>query len=174
LFALRNDGDVQIERLLVAPFFRLPGSGVFNPDLGAERIRALTPRAGLRPVRLADREADVFEITLDPGATVTFVAGLATGTLPELYVWNPDAYRDYVNSSTLFRGTVLGVSRLAAVFLTIMFVVKGRGVFPATAAFSWAVLIYLLIDFGVLGPLLGISNGAMQPSRAAAEAGIAT
>jgi diguanylate cyclase (GGDEF)-like protein/PAS domain S-box-containing protein len=174
LFALRNESDVQIERLLVAPFFRLPGSGVFNPDLGAERIRALTPSAGLRPVRLTDREADVFEITLDPGATVTFVAELASERLPELYMWKPDAYRDYVNSFTLFRGTVLGVSSLAAVFLTIMFVVKGRGVFPATAAFSWAVLIYLLIDFGVLGPLLGISNGSMQPFRAAAEAGIAT
>ena len=43
LFALRNDCDVQIERLLVAPFFRLPGSGVFRPDLGAERIKVLTP-----------------------------------------------------------------------------------------------------------------------------------
>ncbi|MHB1109056.1 MAG: EAL domain-containing protein [Devosia sp.] len=174
LFALRNDSDVQIERLLVAPFFRLPGSGIFRPDLGNERIKVLTPSAGLRPVRLPDREADVFEITLDPGATVTFVAELANGSLPELYMWRPDAYRDYVNSFTLFRGTVLGVSSLAAVFLTIMFVVKGRGIFPATAAFSWAVLIYLLIDFGVLGPLLGISNGSMQPFRAAAEAGIAT
>ena len=174
LFALRNDSDVQLERLLVAPFFRLPGSGIFRPDLGNERIKVLTPSAGLRPERLPDREADVFEITLDPGATVTFVAELANGHLPELYMWRPDAYRDYVNSFTLFRGTVLGVSSLAAVFLTIMFVVKGRGIFPATAAFSWAVLIYLLIDFGVLGPLLGISNGSMQPFRAAAEAGIAT
>ncbi|MDP1732343.1 MAG: EAL domain-containing protein [Devosia sp.] len=174
LFALRNDSDVQIERLLVAPFFRLPGSGIFRPDLGNERIKVLTPSAGLRPIRLPDREADVFEITLDPGATVTFVAELANGSLPELYMWRPDAYRDYVNSFTLFRGTVLGVSSLAAVFLTIMFVVKGRGIFPATAAFSWAVLAYLLIDFGVLGPLLGISNGSMQPFRAAAEAGIAT
>ena len=43
LFALRNDSDVQLERLLVAPFFRLPGSGVFRPDLGAERIKVLTP-----------------------------------------------------------------------------------------------------------------------------------
>ena len=34
LIALRNDSDQQIERLLVAPFFRLPGSGVFQPDLG--------------------------------------------------------------------------------------------------------------------------------------------
>jgi diguanylate cyclase (GGDEF)-like protein len=174
LFALKNDSDVQIDRLLVAPFFRLPGSGVFRPDLGAERIAALTPSGGLRPVRLADREADAFEITLDPGATVTFVAELSGTELPELYLWKPDAYRDYVNSFTLFRGVVLGVASLAAVFLTIMFVVKGRGIFPATAAFAWAVLLYLLIDFGVFGPLLGLSNGVTAPFRAAAEAGIAT
>ena len=174
LFALRNDSEVQIERLLVAPFFRLPGSGIFRPDLGAQRINVLTPSAGIRPLRLTDAEADVFEITLDPGGTVTFVAELAGSDLPELYLWKPDAYRDYVNSFTLFRGTVLGVSSLAAVFLTIMFVVKGRGVFPATAAFAWAVLAYLLIDFGVLGRLLAVDSGAMQPFRAAAEAGIAT
>src|SRR6185437_11704825 len=89
-------------------------------------------------------------------------------------MWKPDAYRDYVNSFTLFRGVVLGISSLAAVFLTIMFAVKGRGIFPATAAFSWAVLIYLLIDFGVLGRIIGVGNGAMQPYRAASEALIAT
>lgn len=174
LFALRNDSDVQIERLLVAPFFRLSGSGVINPDLGAPRLTALTVSHGLRPDRLRDAEADVFKITLDPGATVTFVAEMSGQRLPELYVWKPDAYVDYINSFTLFRGTVLGISSLAAVFLTIMFVVKGRGVFPATAAFAWAVLTYLLVDFGIMGPLVGISNGAVQPMRAAAEAGLAT
>ena len=174
LFALRNESDQQIERLLVAPFFRLPGSGIFQPDLGDDRLTALTPSAGIRPVRLTDSEADVFEVTLDPGATVTFVAELSGQQLPELYLWQPNAYRDYVNSFTLFRGVVLGVASLAAVFLTIMFVVKGRGIFPATAAFAWAVLIYLLIDFGVLGRVLGLPAGGMQPLRAAAEAGIAT
>lgn len=174
LFALSNETDVQIERLLVAPFFRLPGSGIVNPDLGAERITVVTVNAGLRPVRIPDAEADVFEITLDPGATVTFIAELSSGELPELYLWNADSYRNYVNAFTLFRGTVLGISSLAAIFLTIMFVVKGSGVFPATAAFSWAVLAYLLIDFGVLGSILGIGNGSMQPFRAAAEAAIAT
>ncbi|HEY8577867.1 MAG TPA: EAL domain-containing protein [Devosia sp.] len=174
IFALRNDSDQQIERLLVAPFFRLPGSGIFQPDLGDERLNAITPSAGIRPVRLVDAEADVFEVTLDPGATVTFVAELAGADLPELYLWQPNAYRDYINSFTLFRGVVLGVASLAAVFLTIMFVVKGRGVFPATAAFAWAVLAYLLIDFGVLGRILGLPAGGVQPLRAAAEAGIAT
>lgn len=174
LFALRNDTDVQIERLLVAPFFRLAGSGVLMPDMGADRLKALTVSHGLRPERLIDPESDVFEITLDPGATVTFIGELDEGTLPELYLWKPDAYRDYVNSFTLFRGTVLGISSLAAVFMTIMFVVKGRGVFPATAAFAWAVLVYLLIDFGIMGRLLGIGNGSVQPFRAAAEAALAT
>src|SRR5690606_11497638 len=51
---------------------------------------------------------------------------------------------------------------------------KGRGVFPATAAFAWAVLAYLLIDFGLLGRILGLSADGTQPWRAAAEAGIAT
>ncbi|MFD2648670.1 putative bifunctional diguanylate cyclase/phosphodiesterase [Devosia albogilva] len=174
LFALRNDSDQQIERLLVAPYFRLPGSGIIQPDLGGDRLTALTPSAGIRPELLSDSEADVYEVTLDPGATVTFVAELAGEDLPELYLWEPSAYRDYVNSFTLFRGVVLGVASLAAVFLTIMFVVKGRGVFPATAAFAWAALAYLLIDFGVMGRLLGFSAGGMQPLRAAAEAGIAT
>src|SRR3569832_2261481 len=180
LFALKNDSDAQMDRLLVAPFFRLPGSaahsgsGFFRPDLGSEHINALTPSAGIRPVRLTDREADVYEVTLDPGATVTFVAELDGNTLPELYLWKPDAYRDYVNSFTLFRVVVMGVAALAAVFLTIMFVVRGRGIFPATAAVSWAVLIYLLVDFGVFGPLVGLSNGATAPFRAASEAGIAT
>lgn len=174
IFALRNDSDQQIERLLVAPFYRLPASGVFQPDLGNARISAVTPSAGIRPVQLADPEADVYEVTLDPGATVTLIAELTSGELPELYLWQPNAYRDYVNSFTLFRGVVLGVASLAAVFLTIMFVVKGRGVFPATAAFAWAVLAYLLIDFAILGRLFGISAGGLQPLRAAAEAGIAT
>jgi len=174
LFALTNRSDVQIQRLLVAPFFRLPDSGFFMPDLGDERINVLTASSGLRPERIADPEADVFEVVLDPGATVTYIAELSSRDLPELYLWEPGAYRDYVNSFTLFRGTVLGISGLAAVFLTIMFVVKGQGVFPATAAFSWAVLVYMLIDFGILGRLLGVGNGSVQPYRAAAEAALAT
>jgi diguanylate cyclase (GGDEF)-like protein/PAS domain S-box-containing protein len=175
IIALRNDSDQQIERLLVSPYFRLPGSGLLNPDLGRERIFNLTPSAGIRPERQADPESDVYVVTLDPGATVTLVAELAPGgSSPEIYLWQPNAYRDYVNSFTLFRGVLMGVAALAAVFLTILFVVKGRGVFPATAAFAWAVLAYLLIDFGVMGRLLGLTSTQMQPIRAAAEAGLAT
>ncbi len=123
---------------------------------------------------MPDSEADVFDVVIDPGATVTLVAELQSATLPELYLWEPDAYRDYKNSFTLFRGTVLGISSLAAVFFDHHVRGQGRGVFPATALLAWAVLAYLLIDFGIFGPLIGVSNALIQPFRAAAEAALAT
>ena len=126
-------------------------------------------------MRLTDREADVFEVTLDPGATVTFVAELSGDTLPELYLWKPDAYRDYVNSFTLFRGVVLGVAALAAVFLTIMFVVRGPRHLPGDRRL-------LLGGAGLSADRFRRLRAAarprrtarLQPFRAAAEAGIAT
>src|SRR5205807_492375 len=126
--------------------FRLAGSGLFWPDLGASRIANVTPSQGFAPDRQASQEADLFRITLDPGAVVTFVAELRTADLPQLYLWDADTYKDTVNSYTLYRGIVLGISGLLALFLTIVFVVKGTAMFPATAALAWSVLIYLCID----------------------------
>ncbi len=62
----------------VSPHFRLAGSGIFWPDLGASRIANITPSQGFAPDRQESQEADVFRITLDPGAVVTFVAELRT------------------------------------------------------------------------------------------------
>ncbi|RYG79439.1 MAG: hypothetical protein EON59_16195 [Alphaproteobacteria bacterium] len=45
LIALRNDSDQQIQRLLVAPFFRLPGSGRM-PALGVTAAMRAAPRSG--------------------------------------------------------------------------------------------------------------------------------
>lgn len=174
LIAIHNPLDVQVERLLVAPFFQMPGSGVFRTDLGGKRINVITASQGFRPTRVADQEADVFSITVDPGATVTYVVELEGENLPELVLWEPSSYRDYINAFTLFRGTVLGVSGLLAVFLSIMFVVKGRGVFPAAAALAWAVMFYLLVDFGILAKLINIQPTQLQTYRAAAEAALAT
>ena len=51
VFALTNDTDEQVDRLLVAPHFRLTGSGVVWPDLGSTRIEAITASQGIRPER---------------------------------------------------------------------------------------------------------------------------
>ena len=153
-FSLANISDEQIDRLIVAPHFRLAGSGLFWPDLGAERIISITPSEGFALDRLPSSEADVFHITLNPGAIVTFVAELSSPDLPQIYLWEPEAYKDTINSFTLYRGIVLGIAGLLAVFLTILFVVKGTSVLPATAALAWAVLAYIVVDFGFLSKLV--------------------
>ncbi|WP_081852985.1 EAL domain-containing protein [Bosea sp. 117] len=170
VFALANNTDEQVDRLIVAPHYRMVGSGMFWPDLGNRRIVNITASQGFRPERQNSPDADVFLITLDPGTTVTLVAELTDRKLPQLYLWEPEAFKDKVNSFTLYNGIVIGIAGLLALFLTILFVVKGSAMFPAAAALAWAVLGYIGLDFGFWAKVFGISPLAQQFWRAAGEA----
>lgn len=173
VFALANNTDQQLDRLIEAPHFRLSGSGLIWPDLGSRRIAAITPSEGFALDRQASSDADVFLVTLNPGSVVTFVAELSSSRLPQVYLWDPEAYKDTVNSYTLFRGIVIGIAGLLALFLTILFVVKGTSMFPATAALAWAVLAYISIDFGFMTRVIDISPGNEQLWRAGTEIALA-
>jgi PAS domain-containing protein len=169
VFALTNDSDEQIDRLLVAPFHRLIGSGVVWPDLGDRRIEAITASQGLRPEREEAPDADIFQITLDPGTTVTFVAELKSPNLPQLYLFEPEAYRQKTNGLTLYKGIIIGIAGLLALFLTIIFVVKGAVIFPAAAALAWAVLAYAGLDFGFFQRIFPLTPAIERIYRAGAE-----
>src|SRR5215468_10413336 len=169
VFALANSGNEQIDRLIVVPHYRLVGSGLMWPDLGLSRVVVITS-SGERPERVDSPTADVFRVTLDPGAVITYVAELRTGKLSQIYLWEPDAYKDKINSITLYYGIVIGIAGLLALFLTILFVVKGSVMFPAAAALGWAVLVYIGIDFGFWGKVFDMSAGAERVWRASGEA----
>ena len=136
VFALTNNTDDQLDRLIVVPHYRIVSSGLLWPDLGQSRIATITPSSGDRPERQDSATADIFRLTLDPGAVVTYVVELRTNTVPQLYLWEPEAYKDKVNSFTLYQGIVIGISGLLALVLTILFVVKGSIMFPAAAALA--------------------------------------
>src|SRR5206468_11950629 len=112
------------------------------------------------PEKQDSATADIFRITLDPGAVVTYVAELNTNKLPQLYLWEPEAYKDKVNSFTLYQRIVIGISGLLALVLTILFVVKGSIMFPAAAALAWAVLVYIGVDFAICRRALDMPSGA--------------
>ncbi|UUP18805.1 putative signaling protein [Nitratireductor thuwali] len=173
VFALANTTDEQLDRLIVAPHFRLVGSGLIWPDLGSRRIASITPSEGFALDRQKSSDADEFLVTLNPNTVVTFVAELSSRNLPQVYLWAPSAYKDTVNSYTLFRGIVIGIAGLLALFLTILFVVKGTSMFPATAALAWAILAYISIDFGFLNRIVEISPGTEQLWRAGTEVALA-
>lgn len=169
VFALKNESTDVIERLLVAPRFRLIDSGLTWPDLGSPRIEAVTASQGPRPDREDGGDSDVFNITLPPGATITFIAELRTPRLPQLTLWDPEAYKDKVNSLTLYRGIVVGIAALLAMFLTVVVAVRGALIFPAAAALAWAVLVYLGVDFGLFAKFLNVRPEAERLYRAGAE-----
>ncbi len=172
VFALTNDTDEQLTRLLVVPHYRFVGSSVIWPDLGSARIATITASQGDPPERQDVADADVFQLNIDPGATITYVAELRTPSLPQVYLWEPDAFKANVASLTLYRGIVIGIAGLLALFMTIVFVVRGVLVFPAAAALAWAVFAYVCIDFGFWQKVFGFDDATERIWRAAIEATI--
>jgi hypothetical protein len=84
VFALSNTTDQQLDRLIVAPHYRLVNSGLFWPDLGSSRIAAITPSEGFALERQASSDADIFLVTLNPGTVVTNIAELGVQNLPQV------------------------------------------------------------------------------------------
>ena len=139
------------------------------------------------PVRI-ERDGDVAVVVLDSPplnlfdeatfagfetavvVPLEFVAETRTEKLPQLYLWEPESYKDKVNSFTLYFGIVIGIAGLLALFLTILFVVKSSVMFPASAALGWAVLAYIGTDFGFWGKVFNLSIDAERVWRASGEA----
>ena len=85
-------------------------------------------------------------------------------------MWEPEAYKAKVNSFTLYYGIVIGIAGLLALFLTILFVVKGSLMFPAAALLGWAVLAQIGTTFGFWARVFDLATETQQVWRACGEA----
>ncbi|HET9936121.1 MAG TPA: EAL domain-containing protein [Methyloceanibacter sp.] len=173
VFALSNPTSERILRWLVAPRYTLADSRVFWPILDAPRIAAITPSLGFRPEPLKSDRADMFRLSLEPGQTVTFAAELSSPQVPQLNLWDPNAYQAKQQDRMLFNGVLLGITGLLAIFLTAIFAANHRAIFPATALIAWAALAYFCVDFGFWNKLFPVGPDRTALYRAAAEAGLA-
>lgn len=173
VFALTNPTDKRIVRWLVAPRYTLANSAVLRPELDAPRIAAVTPSLGFRPEPLKSDRADMFRLSLEPGQTVTYAAELSSSKVPQLNLWTPKFYQAKQQNSMLFKGVLLGITGLLAIFLTAIFAANHRAIFPATALVAWAALIYFCVDFGFWNKLFPVGPDRTATYRAAAEAGLA-
>ena len=96
VFALTNDTDEQMERLLVAPHFQLVGSGVIWPDLGSERIAEITPSQGSEPEK-EDAAAARSNAAVGMGIAPALL-GVSRPWLPNMRVHDPSAIVEAVAS----------------------------------------------------------------------------
>ena len=170
VFALRNDTERTVTRWLTAERYDAIGSGVIWPDLDSRRLRAVTPSVGFVPQKVENQRADIFQITIEPGQTVTYVTELATDRITPVYIWKPLAYELNVRDRRLFNGIMLGITGLLGVFLTAIFAANHKAIFPSAALVAWCVLAYLCVDFGFWHKLLQLNAEDNAVYRAATEA----
>jgi hypothetical protein len=115
--ALANNGEEQIDRLLVAPRFKLDSVGLLVPVSAQSNIVAVTPSSGERPKPVFADTDDVYRLTLDPASVVTYAIELRSDRVPPLYLWDGDAYyRAKFASITLYY-------RIAVVIATLLLLI---------------------------------------------------
>jgi len=174
VFALANPGGETVERWLTVDRYNLNGSKFFNPDLDKARLASVTPSIGFRPERIASDKTDIFRLSLEPGAVVTFVAELSGETFPRLSLWQVGAFEKKRRNSHLFNGILLGITGIIAILLTAMFAANHKAMFPAGALVIWAGLAYLCVEFGFWHKLFNLDVSQNATYRAASEAAFAT
>ena len=173
VFALRNSTDKLIERWVVAERFTFIGSGITYPDLDSSRIVAVTPSQGFVPDRVSSERADIFQVAVEPGQTVTFAAEMASDRFPHVNLWKPFVYESKQRERTLLNGILLGISGLLALFLTALFAANHKAVFPATGLLAWSILALLCVDFDFWHRIFRLNAEDNALYRAATEAAVA-
>jgi diguanylate cyclase (GGDEF)-like protein/PAS domain S-box-containing protein len=173
VFALKNGTDKPIVRWLTAQRYTLVGSSVFWPDLDSGRVAAVTPSIGFRPERIPDDRADIFRLTIEPGAIITFIAEMSSLQVPRLNLWKAEAYERQLKDRMLFNGILLGIIGLTAIFLTAVFAANHKSIFPAAALVAWTALALFCVDFGFWHKLFKLSAEDNAIYRAASEAAFA-
>ncbi|GBE42146.1 phytochrome-like protein cph2 [bacterium BMS3Bbin10] len=170
VFALKNGTEKPIVRWLTAQRYTLVGSSVFWPDLDSGRVAAVTPSLGFLPKRIANDQADIFSLTIEPGAVITFIVEMSSLQVPRLNLWKPEAYERQLKDRMLFNGILLGIVGLTAIFLTAVFAANHKSIFPAAALVAWAALALFCVDFGFWNKLFKLSAEDNAVYRAASEA----
>jgi diguanylate cyclase (GGDEF)-like protein/PAS domain S-box-containing protein len=173
VFALTNNTEKSIRRFLTAQRYDIIGSKAFQPNLDARRIANITPSLGFRPERVDNDQAEIYLISIEPGATVTYIIELATADFPRISLVSPGSYSRKARDITLFNGILLGISGLLAIFLVSVFAANHKAIFPATALVACSVVAYLCVDFGFWHKLFQLSAEDNATYRAAAEAAFA-
>ncbi len=174
VFALKNNTDKQIVRLVTTERYNIVGSRILRPDLDTKRLINLTPSVGFLPLHIPNDAVDIFSITIEPGSTVTFVAELSNSRFPRVFLWHPLALSKKLRDMALFNGIMLGIVGILAIFLTAVFVANHKAIFPATAFIAWCIGAYLCVDFGFWHKLFRLDPEMNSLYRAGSEAAIAS
>ena len=169
VFALKNPGDTPLVRWLVVENSGSADAGFLWPNPGVSRVVNVTTTGEVDPKQLSTGRRDIYQLTLPPDKVVTFIAEIS-GRLPaELTLWSPRGFEAKANSLSFFQGLLTGLTGLLAIFLTTLYVLRRKLMYPAAALTGWAALMILGSEFGLWRAALGFSDMTGASVRAIGE-----
>lgn len=177
VFTLHNPEPVPRDFVVSSRWDGFVGSGLVWPRHGGRQVLAIRAAPGLQPGELAENTADAFALRIGPGETITYVLELAGSDISNLSLWQRSAFDARNRQLSFFRGVVLGLAALTAVFVICLFVVRMQAVFPAATLFALASVGFIALGFGYSPralPFLGSVGGVEDRVRAIVEALLAS
>lgn len=170
IFSLRNVSRSRLEYVVFTQRQGFNGSGLYSRKIQSKPILALRASGGLQPVLKEDSNGQEVRLTLLPGQTITYVAELRGPWPDSLTLWQQQALDERIEQEAFIKGLLLGIAALAAIYTSILFIVRRRLIFPAAAIFAWSAVAFLCGEFGILPSKYGIKAISDEEFRAATEA----
>ena len=170
VFSLSNTSPIPIDYVVVAEHRTFVGSGVIWPDFGTKILIDAQASPGLPPTPEELNTADGFSFRIPPSQTITYALEV-TGEWPEnMMLWQRDAFDAQRQQVSFFHGLLLGIAVLVAIYISSLFIIRRKLMFPLAALFSWAGVAFLAIEFGYLPILLDVSAEISVKVRSFVEA----
>jgi diguanylate cyclase (GGDEF)-like protein len=145
----------------------LPGFGAAAVSVGTTPLQIQTSLGPtyLQPLSLSGEDAYV--LSLAPGENVTLAFESDTEEF-SAYLWDQKAHDSNQRSRSFFHGVLLGISFLVAFACLALFGLRGRRASLAGAAFTFASLLFLANDMGMLNGLYGFLQAPLTARHFAA------
>lgn len=169
VFSIRNSSPIPLEYVVVAQHRTFVGSGVIWPEFASRILVDAQASPGLPPSSEELSTADGFSFRLDSNQTVTYALEV-TGPWPDnLRIWERSTFESQRQQVSFFHGLLLGIAILVAIYISSLFIIRRRLVFPAAALLAWSGVTFLAIEFGYLPALMDVPAALEFRIRALVE-----
>ncbi len=173
VFSIRNSSPIPLEYVVVSQRSSFVESGVIWPEFAVRQLLDGQASPGLPPTPEVLNTADGFSFRIDSNQTVTYALEVAGAWPDNLQLWQRSAFEKQRQQVAFFSGLLLGIAALVAIYISSLFIIRRKLVFPSAALFAWSGVAFLGIEFGYLGAIVDLSPIVQFKVRAAVETAMA-
>ena len=170
VFSIRNSSPIPLEYVIVTQRKSFVGSGVIWPEFGSRMVVDAQASPGLPPTAEQIRTADAYSFRIESNQTITYALEVAGPWPDNLSLWQRGAFDKQRQQVSFFHGLLLGIATLVSIYVSSLFIIRRKIVFPAAALFSWCGTTFLAIEFGYLPVLVEVPVAVEYKIRALVEA----